>query len=367
MAHRIDDEGDLGEEAGDSHRSNRGAVLEEQLVWPHADHRHGREDDAELVSEPVARPHHRQGGDADSGGGGDDRQDLGVRVWFDTCERRPDLDQVEGDQAQHATDHQASRLRPPITLCVCDVVLDRVHDILPYSYEQVRLTPYVPKGTVVKRQVKMAKATTRKTQASRRGRPRKGEEGENRRRVLDAAFAELVERGYERVTMLGIASRAGSSKETLYSWFGNREGLFAALIQENADRSAQRVEQALRVDDDHIATLTSYATGLLTLLTDERSVALNRAAMSSPELARVLLESGRHRVGPLVEEYLARLSDVGHLRIAHPPSAFGLLYGLVIQDTQIRVLLGEPAPTKHEIDTRAAQAVAHFLELTQKR
>ena len=38
-----------------------------------------------------------------------------------------------------------------------------------------------------------------------------------------------------------------------------------------------------------------------------RRFALNRAAMASPELAETLLASGRHRVGPLVERYLATI------------------------------------------------------------
>ena len=202
---------------------------------------------------------------------------------------------------------------------------------------------------------------------SRRGRPRKGDDEKNRKRVVDAAFAELIERGYKGVTMLGIASRAGASKETLYSWFGNREGLFAALIQENADRSARRIELALQGDDDPTATLTAYATGMLTLLTDQRSIALNRAAMNSPDLARVLLTSGRHRVGSVVEQYLAMLSDAGHIHVTDPPAAFRLLYGLVMHDTQIGVLLGEPPPSKSEIDARASEAIARFMQLTQAK
>ena len=51
---------------------------------------------------------------------------------------------------------------------------------------------------------------------SRVGRPRQGEREERRHRVLDAALAELVEQGYDKTTMLSIASRAGASKETLY-------------------------------------------------------------------------------------------------------------------------------------------------------
>jgi AcrR family transcriptional regulator len=204
-----------------------------------------------------------------------------------------------------------------------------------------------------------------RTGPRRRGRPRAGEREERRQRVLDAAFDELLEHGYEKLTMLGIASRAGASKETLYAWFGNREGLFAALITANADASAERVQAALDSGGEHRATLVDYATGLLTLLTSDRSIALNRASMSSPELARILLSSGRHRVGPIVEEYLARLAAAGHLDIADPAEAFTVLYGLVVRDTQIRVLLGEPPPSCHRIAIRAEHAVDQFLQLTQ--
>jgi AcrR family transcriptional regulator len=183
--------------------------------------------------------------------------------------------------------------------------------------------------------------------------------------MIDAAFAELLDHGYEHVTMLGIASRAGASKETLYAWFGSREGLFTALVEVGARDSAKRVQAALDGgDDDPRDTLRDYAVGLLTMLTDSRSVALNRAAMASPPLADVLLASGRHRVGPIVEDYLGRLSSTGYLDIDDPAAAFRLLYGLVVQDTQIRVLLGEPPPTTEQLTSHAHDAVDRFLRLT---
>lgn len=202
------------------------------------------------------------------------------------------------------------------------------------------------------------------TSKSRPGRPRAGERAERERRILDAALAELTERGYDRLTMLSVAQRAGASKETLYTWFGNKVGLFTALITRNADESARRIERALAVDDHPRNALIGYATGLLRLLTGADSVALNRAAMNSPELAEVLLANGRHRIGPLVETYLADLADAGELDIDDPAEAFQLLYGLVIRDTQVRVLLGESAPDGAELARDATQAVDRFLHLT---
>lgn len=199
--------------------------------------------------------------------------------------------------------------------------------------------------------------------SSRRGRLPDAEREQRRQQVLDAAFEELLDKGFDKVTMLGIARRAGASKETLYTWFGNRAGLFSAMIQQNADASAERVQAALASQGDPRATLTGFAEGLLRLLTGERSLALNRAAMTSPELASLLLSSGRFRVGPLVEQYLTRLRDEGRLTFDDPGEAFDVLLGLVISDAQIRALLGDDPLTGEQITTRAERAVNQFFDL----
>ncbi len=216
----------------------------------------------------------------------------------------------------------------------------------------------------------------------RRGRLPAAEREARERAVLDAALETLIAEGVDRMTMLAVAKRAGASKETLYSWFGSREGLLRALIERNADVSAERVKAALAPgpadgdgdgDDDNDAdrpltdpaeTLVGYAIGLLRLLTSPPSIALNRAAMGDADLAAALLAGGRHRVGPLVERYLADQAEAGHLDlVVEPGPAFELLYGLVVQDTQIRVLLGEDPPPADQLERRARTAVGRFLRL----
>lgn len=199
--------------------------------------------------------------------------------------------------------------------------------------------------------------------AGRRGRPRDGEREEREQAILDTTRRVLIEQGYDGVTMQAIARAASCSKETLYSWFGNREGLFRALIERNADESAGRVQAALDRPADPRETLTGYAIGLLSLLTSPPSIALNRAAMSSPELAERLLASGRHRIGPLVERYLATIATTGELAIDDPAEVFELFYGLVVRDTQIRVLLGESPPDDDAITERATSAVTALYAL----
>jgi AcrR family transcriptional regulator len=220
--------------------------------------------------------------------------------------------------------------------------------------------------------------TTGARAPQRRGRPLAGTSAAHREVVLDAVFELLVERGYQGTTMAAVAERAGSSKETLYAWFGSKQGLFTALIRRQAEAANQAVAAAL--DDqggaDPAATLTAFATNLLKLLLGERSVAINRAALAelgggraggrgpAGELAAVLLAEGRHRTGPIVEAYLARLAAAGRLQVHDPAEAFQLLYGLVVQDLQIRVLLGEPPPPPEALAARARTAVERFLAIT---
>lgn len=203
----------------------------------------------------------------------------------------------------------------------------------------------------------------------RRGRLPAAARAAREREIVDTAEASIIELGASRVTMEQVARRAGASKETLYAWFGDREGLLRAVIERSADESAARIAAAFPTaatasEAEARAALTSYADGFLRLLTSPASIALNRAAMQQPELARTLLSAGRHRIGPLVESYLAALDAAGVLPVPDPPESFELLHGLVVRDTQIRVLLGERPPSGALIRRRAETAVQQFFSLS---
>lgn len=89
--------------------------------------------------------------------------------------------------------------------------------------------------------------------------------------------------------------------------------------------------------------------------------------MNSPELAAILLAGGRYRVGPLVGAYLDTLHRGGELHAPDPGASFTMLYGLVSEDMQIRVLLDEDAPSTNVINIHAATAVDRFLALSTPR
>jgi AcrR family transcriptional regulator len=207
----------------------------------------------------------------------------------------------------------------------------------------------------------MANAPT--ASVRRRGRPPAAERAARRDAALDAALAEIGDNGFERLTMSAVAARAGSSKESLYAWFGSKEGLVGHLIRRQSSRTNAAVEAALATNQPSSEVLVGIATNLLNVLLSDTSLALNRAAMSSPALAKILLQQGRHTTGPLIERYLAQLQQEGMIQIEDPAEAFCLFYGLTIQDSQIRALLGERPPDASERARRAELAVGRFLAL----
>ena len=59
----------------------------------------------------------------------------------------------------------------------------------------------------------------------------------SRREALLQAAAEIFfEQGYAAASIDAIIERAGGSKRNIYSEFRNKEGLFSAIVSQNADR-----------------------------------------------------------------------------------------------------------------------------------
>ena len=53
-----------------------------------------------------------------------------------------------------------------------------------------------------------------------------------RQAMLDAATELFLEQGYERTSLSDIVSRSKGSRSTLYSLFGNKEGLLKAMVED---------------------------------------------------------------------------------------------------------------------------------------
>jgi len=186
--------------------------------------------------------------------------------------------------------------------------------------------------------------------------------------VLAEALRLLVDGGDKALTTAGLARAANCSKESLYKWFGDRDGLLSAMISYQAskvrttERPGERLTAATLRDN-----LDIFAHDLLDVLAGDVSLALNRLAIGQSsrdgsKLGILLLERGRRQIDRRARALLDAGQRDGLLRFSDGEEAYRTLYGLIVQDLHVRMLLGE-APKTSTFSSRAEKAVAAFLTL----
>ncbi|SEB39658.1 transcriptional regulator, TetR family [Nitratireductor aquibiodomus] len=190
------------------------------------------------------------------------------------------------------------------------------------------------------------------------------------RAVLDKALGLLVEGGERALTTAGLARAANCSKESLYKWFGDRDGLLAAMIAHQASKVRARIDGGEKLDHGRFRThLVDFANDLLQVLGGDVSLALNRLAIGQASregsrLGALLIERGRHgidkRAGALLEAGRQR----GLIAYGDRDAAYHTFYGLIVRDLHVRMLLGEAGVRQPEnYAALAEEAVEQFFVL----
>lgn len=201
----------------------------------------------------------------------------------------------------------------------------------------------------------------------------RAEKQEQRRREIEqAAYEVLAEKGYAGASMLAIAKRAGASNETLYGWYGSKQGLFRALVEENAREVAALLRDSIGQGRDPLETLRRLGPLLLRLLLGDKAVALNRAAAADAAagglLGRTLAAAGRETILPLIAEVFAEARARGQVHLDSPEEAAELYISLLVGDLQIRRVTGAlERVTEGEIRRRVERAVGGICRLSDGR
>lgn len=199
---------------------------------------------------------------------------------------------------------------------------------------------------------------------------------ERQKAVLDAALRLLVEEG-DQLTMTAVARRASCSKETLYKWFGDRDGLLTATVQWQASKVRVAPVDGKGLDLGSLtASLERFASDWLKVISSDTSIALNRVAVGhagpirrkegKDNLGAVVLENGRFALAKRLKPVLEAGRQAGLLDFADAETAFRT-FGLVARDVQIRLLLGDRLElTEATIGGDAVRATQQFLALSEQ-
>ena len=138
-----------------------------------------------------------------------------------------------------------------------------------------------------------------------------------RRTILDATARLLLELGYDEFSIRRLVERCGYAAPSIYHYFGDKDGLLDALIDERFSKLMAQLKRVPRSADP-----VAYIRGL--------AIAFVRFGMKNPEHFRLLFtpRAGDQKPPPsseearkLIEETFGALWDGGRLRTGDPQTA----------------------------------------------
>src|ERR1700731_4382390 len=179
------------------------------------------------------------------------------------------------------------------------------------------------------------------TAAERRTRPR----GEIRRsQILDAAVEVFLENGYGGATIDLVVERAGASKATVYSFFGGKDGLFAAIIEERAERILSAFGDPEVVESAVSSALAHIARRYMEVVMAPDAVGLYRLIIAEgvrfPELARTFYQLGPDRANAHLAGMLSDWRERGLIRLDDPQLAAVQFFDSISGDLHRRAMAG---------------------------
>jgi AcrR family transcriptional regulator len=81
---------------------------------------------------------------------------------------------------------------------------------------------------------------------------------EVRARVFDVLRTQLYERGFDAITLAGVAAAAGVGRTALYNHFPDKESLLVAFVEDEAARYVTRLTEAVEAQADPADQLATF-------------------------------------------------------------------------------------------------------------
>ena len=189
---------------------------------------------------------------------------------------------------------------------------------------------------------------------------------ELRAAILKAAAAVFLRDGYSGASIESIIDKVGGSKRAIYSHFGGKKELFAALVNEASSQAVAALSPDEVEKHDLAETLTAFGQQVMRVLMEPTTLALYRAVIAEgtrlPDVAQVFFDNGPGRASKSLAQVLDRFRERGEIQIDDSQRAAEHFVGMLRDDLHLRVVLGlRLPPGEKEMADSVRQAVRIFL------
>ena len=184
--------------------------------------------------------------------------------------------------------------------------------------------------------------------------------------LLKAAAEVFFEQGYAGTSIDAIIERAGGSKRNIYSAFGNKQGLFSAIVTQSADKALSTLTIDETQGRDLQRTLTSFGRRLMDIYMSPTLIGIYRIAVTEanrfPDLVKAFYEQGPGRAASRLAEVLEAAGRRGEVSVNDCSRAAGHFVGMIRDNLHLQVVLGlRPPPSSREVNAAVESAVEIFL------
>lgn len=175
-----------------------------------------------------------------------------------------------------------------------------------------------------------------------KGSPSRGEA--RKQAIAEVALEIFIERGFGAATVDQVAHEAGASKQTIYKFFGDRDGLIAHTLGLELEAVIAPMRAAAKADGDALARLAEFAAAYQDVIFAPRCLSIYRYVIGEinehPELGDAFTQLITEYVVSLAEPIVAAVTGADAARTAALTDAFiGTLQGTEFN----RALAGLPA------------------------
>jgi len=184
--------------------------------------------------------------------------------------------------------------------------------------------------------------------------------------ILEAGRELFLDRGYSATSLSAVVRRSGGSLTTLYELFGNKRGLFEAILRELAEEMLAPL-CSTAVAPDPRRGLESFGRRYLETILEPRMIGWYRMmlfeAPRTAELRELFLSRQGGPVQRALAGYLKRLGADGEIEVDDDAAAAAAEFlALVRGSLHQRALGGERgAATPAAIERQVGRAVKTFL------
>jgi AcrR family transcriptional regulator len=154
----------------------------------------------------------------------------------------------------------------------------------------------------------------------------------------------FLQHGYAGATVELVVRRARASKATIYSFFGGKEGLFDALIDERAEHILAGFPDFDRATVNVRAALQHIGQRYLEVVMAREAIALYRLLVAEgpryPKLVRGVYRIGQDRVVASLAKALRSWGARGRIRAVDPDRIATQFLAVVRGELHLRAMVG---------------------------